>query len=1080
MDSYTQAYNQLLAVNPVFLCKSQFCIGYYFLFPAAQTEFAPLATLSEIDEKILVFYGRLKSSPRSDPERPFYLHQLVALRTQRREFSHQESDINKAITHSAEAVLLPPAHHTVVAFYHLALLLLSRYSDYNQPDDIKYSVKYFRFLRNNFHSLEAFDVPHTSGDLPSMLLRALSLKLLLTPGDMELDFEEMVALIPECISADALTTSQEQALYSFCRVLSRFMGTMFRQENTQKVANRATQVLREATVLNPDVVISYALAVCLLARFETTQVMNDYEEAIGTADRIIATYSPGNIPTAMERNAMLLISTLLMSRLQLSSRPDYLEDAIHRIRTFVPCLPDEDRELADVLDSLMRQRFDYFGIAGSSDGNPPPQTNPHFNVRIILGGEAMSQMNEIIHHLTEVTTAIRNGEITDVDATVERSRKSLPLQQPSDQWSPSYRVTNMFATVLFEAYKCTRRLNYLDEAITMFRYLHNTSAKGTRDHFKSGSMLSHSLMAHLELFPSREDHEELMRVFPELANNNSCEVFERVQISFLWAGLARVNMHPSVSIAYETAMSLLQEALVFCPTLQTKHLRLAQASKQGERLPSSSDYASYLIENGRVKQAVETLEQGRTLIWSEMRGLRTSTDQLCAADPALADKLADINQRLESVAMSVVQSDDEEIGRGEAGTESRGNSIGHLVLTQRRLLEERKCLISHIQSLPGFEHFLKPPSFDFLECVTSHGPVIIVNQTQANIPKDFPVQVPSHIILLLKDSLPFIISTPSNFTHRANELENDLLRVRKEKGLDSEDYGRTLASVLADLYELVGKPVIEGLRKFKVPEKSRVWWCPTCAFCSLPLHAMGPIPSDDGKQLYFSDLYIPSYTPSLSALIESRKRGSLSDASDNLKPSILLVAQPETLPGAVGEVITIVLNTKTPVTTLISAVATPDTVIEGLRGHRFAHFVCHGLLEAGKPFDASLELHGDNLTLLNIVGSRLPAAEFVFLSACHTAELTEGSAIDEGLHLAAAMQYCGFRSVVGTMWAMADTDGEDLSKHFYKAIFVDNADQNGVPYHERSAWALQHTVKKLRKKRGMTLERWVNFVHYGA
>ena len=292
--------------------------------------------------------------------------------------------------------------------------------------------------------------------------------------------------------------------------------------------------------------------------------------------------------------------------------------------------------------------------------------------------------------------------------------------------------------------------------------------------------------------------------------------------------------------------------------------------------------------------------------------------------------------------------------------------------------------------------------------------------------------------------------------------------------------GRTLASVLADLYQLVGKLVIEGLRKFKVPEKSRVWWCPTGAFCSLPLHAMGPIPSDVDNELYFSDLYIPSYTPSLSALIESRKRGPLSDASDNSKPSILLVAQPDTLPGAVGEITTIVLNTKTPVTTLISAVATPNAVIEGLRSHRFAHFVCHGLLETNKPFDASLELHGDNLTLLNIVGSQLPAAEFAFLSACHTAELTEGSLSDEGLHLAAAMQYCGFRSVVGTMWAMADMDGADLSKHFYKAIFEDKADQNGVRYHERSAWALQHAVKKLRKMRGMTLERWVNFVHYGA
>jgi CHAT domain-containing protein len=384
---------------------------------------------------------------------------------------------------------------------------------------------------------------------------------------------------------------------------------------------------------------------------------------------------------------------------------------------------------------------------------------------------------------------------------------------------------------------------------------------------------------------------------------------------------------------------------------------------------------------------------------------------------------------------------------------------------------EGDSLISHVQSLPGCEHFLKHPSFDFLISAASHGPVIIVNQSQARFP--------SHIILLLKDSRPFIISAPSSFHDRANRLKNELLRVRKEKGLDSKDYDLTLASVLSDLYGLVGKPAIERLRRLKVPDKSRVWWCPTGAFCSLPLHEMGPIPSDDGKQLYFSDLYIPSYTPSLSALIESRKRGSLSDTLDNLKPSILLVAQPETLPGAFGE-ITVIQSTKTPVTTLISAMATPETAIEGLRGHRFAHFVCHGLLETGKPFDASLELHKDNLTLLNIVRSQIPAAEFVFLSACHTAELTEGSVADEGLHLAAAVQYCGFRSVVGTMWAMADTDGADLSRHFYKAIFAGKADQNGVPYHERSARALQIAVKKLREKRGITLERWVNFVHYGA
>jgi len=76
------------------------------------------------------------------------------------------------------------------------------------------------------------------------------------------------------------------------------------------------------------------------------------------------------------------------------------------------------------------------------------------------------------------------------------------------------------------------------------------------------------------------------------------------------------------------------------------------------------------------------------------------------------------------------------------------------------------------------------------------------------------------------------------------------------------------------------------------------------------------------------------------------------------------------------------------------------------------------------------------------------------------------------------MQFCGFRSVVGTMWAMADIDGRDLARHFYKSVFS-NDGQEG-PYYERTAEALRDAVVNLRRKRGITLERWVNFVHYGA
>jgi CHAT domain-containing protein len=223
--------------------------------------------------------------------------------------------------------------------------------------------------------------------------------------------------------------------------------------------------------------------------------------------------------------------------------------------------------------------------------------------------------------------------------------------------------------------------------------------------------------------------------------------------------------------------------------------------------------------------------------------------------------------------------------------------------------------------------------------------------------------------------------------------------------------------------------------------------------------------------LDISSTYISPHTPR----IDSHKPGSQATG----KPSILLVAHPDYRIPLVLKEMKAVQAIDTQVTTLFSAKATPTAVLARLRDHRFAHIVCHGNLEPGKPFEASFKLHREKrLQLLDIVRSQLPNAEFAFLSACHTAELTDESIADEVLHLAAAMQFCGFRSVVGMMWAMADIDGRDLARYFYASVFSN--EMQGTRYYERTAEALRDAVRSLRRKGGITLERWVNFVHYGA
>jgi hypothetical protein len=522
--------------------------------------------------------------------------------------------------------------------------------------------------------------------------------------------------------------------------------------------------------------------------------------------------------------------------------------------------------------------------------------------------------------------------------------------------------------------------------------------------------------------------------------------YERLDNEWRWATFSRMWAHSSTMVAYQNALSTLQSVLTAGLTTRMLYTFFVH---MGPRLHIPLEFSSYLIERGRLDLAVETIERGKALIWSEIYGLRTSIRRLRRVSPSLAEELAHFAQALE--ALDTPTSD----------------TFGLAFKNLQGLLRGRQKVIQQIQALPGFEKFTKSVPFRSLQNAAAKGPIVIINHCHWRC----------DILIVLHNSQTSLIPTAEGFYDHTSDLGSRLKDAR-EYGLDSEQYRRELHFVLKELYKLVGQPVVERLQELGIPEQSRIWWYPTSVFCSLPLHAMGPVPSTHGHERYFSDIYVCSYTPTLGALIESRI--SLVPRPDP-QPSLLLVGLPDaSLPGVWAEM-EAVQGLSIPVTTLSSEHATRSAVADGLQSHQLVHFACHATLELGKPLEAEIKLHGeDRLTLNDIATSRLPPASFGFLSACHTAMSTYEGDPTEGLNIAAAMQYHGFGSVVGTMWKMVDTDGKDISESFYRYLLARSEESSNVLLGERSARALRDVVQVLRRKKGMTLERWVNWVHYGV
>jgi hypothetical protein len=272
---------------------------------------------------------------------------------------------------------------------------------------------------------------------------------------------------------------------------------------------------------------------------------------------------------------------------------------------------------------------------------------------------------------------------------------------------------------------------------------------------------------HLRFMLSQDgrDFDEIMQLYPIVITAKHMKVSVRFPLACRWAKYARAAMHSSTSIAYKGAISLMQDFMTYAPTLEIQHFRLVSMRDDIEQLPL--DYASYQVQTCQLKEAVETLEQGRGLLWSELRGMRTSIDELRRLDSRLAERFAAVNGELESLTnsgpgSSVIHTHNEDVDGGK-----ETNSFSRTVVKHQKLLDERTNLITHIRSLPGFENFLVAPSFDQLHSSASHGPVIIINHCHWRSD-----------ITVLYNSSPSLIPVPDNFHDRTEGLKDQLLAAR--------------------------------------------------------------------------------------------------------------------------------------------------------------------------------------------------------------------------------------------------------------------------------------------------------------
>jgi tetratricopeptide (TPR) repeat protein len=290
------------------------------------------------------------------------------------------------------------------------------------------------------------------------------------------------------------------------------------------------------------------------------------------------------------------------------------------------------------------------------------------------------------------------------------------------------------------------------------------------------------------------------------------------------------SKHESALEAYQAAVQLLPRLAMLYLDLESRQQALISGSDGLAR-----DAAACAIRLGQYDKAIELLEEGRAVFWSQALQLRTPMTNLHDAAPELGAKLRRISIALERGSLRDALKSRSDASQKVMSMEQESSRL-------RRLNDDWLATLEEVRCLDTFGDFLRPNRIFSLQHAAANGPIVVLNASKtrcdALILKStgvhyvpFPnlglVEV-SFLVKLIRyataeDSRDtfFLKSNPAHVEGLVQQMPfiSDTLRLLRlplerhvKRVSDISEYRNDIFRyVLGVLWEAVAKPVIQSL-----------------------------------------------------------------------------------------------------------------------------------------------------------------------------------------------------------------------------------------------------------------------------
>jgi len=293
--------------------------------------------------------------------------------------------------------------------------------------------------------------------------------------------------------------------------------------------------------------------------------------------------------------------------------------------------------------------------------------------------------------------------------------------------------------------------------------------------------------------------------YRQAATYNSGHPSVRLIAAARWAARLSISHNPIDSLnAYDVVVNLLSQIAGMHRTIEQRHSSLVDTSN----LTATAASAAFAL--GEIAKALEWLEQGRCLVWSQLNQLRTPVDDLKTHNPLLADRFLHISRALESSG-----SRQESAPLIFNGTFSEKVGLEDEAHTHVMLAQDWEQLLEEIRRIPGFFNFLRPrQALDILAELPRDGPVILINVHERRC---------DALALIPNCNQPLHIPL-DHFTYaQASRLRDRLRSYLSRRGCRMRDVDRgprevkdpeatsEIHNILQDLWMCVAKPILDAL-----------------------------------------------------------------------------------------------------------------------------------------------------------------------------------------------------------------------------------------------------------------------------